>query len=369
MMRLPVTLSFYIGRQYFLSVLFVLVSLLLIVGMFDGVELVRRASSKPDVTIWIVLEMLVFKLPSMGEKLVPFAGLIGGMLALSRLTKTHELIVARAAGVSVWQFLMPAFLAMLLFGSVFVMAYNPVSATMLARFEQMELKYFSGRTSMLAVSKSGLWLRQVERDDAVVKEHVIHALGVADQGRSLNHVTIFSFDEGARFISRVDADRAILAKGHWQVQNALVTKPGEPSERKETMVLDTDLTVSQIQDSFASPNTLTFWQLYRFISDLEQAGFSALRHKLQWHALLSVPFLLCAMAFLAASFSLRLPRRGGMRKMVVAALGSGFFFFFMRDIVQALGLAGNIPVWLAAWAPTLLVILAAAAVLLHTEDG
>lgn len=368
-MRLPITLSFYIGRQYFFSVLFVLVSLLLIVGLFDGVELIRRASSKPAVNGWMVLEMLVFKLPSMGEKIVPFAGLIGGMLALSRLTKTHELIVARAAGVSVWQFMMPAFLSMVLFGAIFVMAYNPIAATMLARFEQLELKHFSGRTSMLAVSKSGLWLRQVERKDAVVKEHIIHALGVADQGKQLNHVTVFSFDEDARFISRIDAERAYLGKGHWRVESALVTKPGEPSEREPAMVLETDLTLSQIQDSFASPLTLTFWQLQRFISDLERAGFSALRHKLQWHSLLSVPFLLCAMAFLAASFSLRLPRRGGVRRMVVAALGSGFFFFFMRDIVQALGLSGSIPVALAAWAPTLLVILAAGAVLLHTEDG
>src|SRR5690606_34065500 len=129
------------------------------------------------------------------------------------------------------------------------------------------------------------------------------------------------------------------------------------------------LTVAQIQDSFASPRTLTFWQLPGFVRSLEVAGFSALRHKLQWHSLLSVPFLLCAMAFLAAAFSLRLPRRGGARMMVVAGIFSGFLFFFIRDIIHALGLSGNLPVELAAWAPTAIVMLAGGAVLLHMEDG
>lgn len=367
-MRLPWTLSFYIGKQYFLSVLFTLLSLLAIAGLLDAVELIRRSASKEAVTFAIVMEMFFFKLPGMAEKLVPFAGLIGGMIALSRLTKTHELIVARAAGVSVWQFMMPALLAMLAFGFVFVMAYNPVAATMLARFEKMEMKYFSGRTNMLAVSPSGLWLRQVE-EGGEKREHIIHALSVSDQGMRLSHVTIFTFDEQARFVSRIDADTATLEKGYWLVRDALVTIPGEPAQRLPMRVLDTDLTVAQIQDSFASPRTLSFWHLPGFINSLEAAGFSALRHKLQWHALFSVPFLLCAMAFLAAAFSLRLPRRGGARIMVVAGIFSGFLFFFLSDIIHALGLSGSLPIELAAWAPTVIVMLAGGAVLLHMEDG
>lgn len=369
-MRLPVTLSWYIGRQYFLSVLFTMLALLAITGLLDAVELIRRSSSKEAVTIGIILEMFIFKLPSMGERLVPFAGLVGGMIALSKLTKTHELIIARAAGVSVWQFMMPALISMLCFGFVFIMAYNPVAATMLARFEKLEMKYFSGRTSMLAVSPSGLWLRQVE-DEGVQqeKEHIIHALGVSDRGMRLSHVTIFSFDENARFLSRVDADAATLEDGYWLVKDALVTMPGEPAQRLAMKTLKTELTVAQIQDSFASPRSLSFWQLPGFIRALEVAGFSALQHRLHWHGVLATPFLLCAMAFLAAAFSLRLPRRGGARIMVVAGVFSGFLFFFISNIIHALGLSGSLPVELAAWAPTIIVMLAGGAVLLHMEDG
>lgn len=368
-MRLPLTLSLYIGRQYFLSVLFVMLALLTIAGLLDAVELIRRSASKEGVGFGTVLEMIIFKTPAMAERLVPFAGLIGGMVALQRLTRTHELIVARAAGVSVWQFMMPALLSMLLFGFVFVMAYNPVAATMLARFEKLEMKHFAGRTSMLTVSSSGLWLRQVEEGKKEEKEHIIHALSISDQGMRLSHVTIFTFDGEARFLSRIDAENATLEDGHWLVRNALVTMPGQPARRVPLKTLDTALTVAQIQDSFASPRTLSFWELSGFIRSLEAAGFSALNHKLQWHVLLSTPFMLCAMAFLAAAFSLRLPRRGRQKTLVVAGIFAGFLFFFLSYIIHALGLSGSLPMQVAAWSPTLIVMLVGGAVLLHMEDG
>lgn len=368
-MRLPLTLSYYIGRQYLFSVLLVLLGLMGIAGLLDTVELIRRTSSIEGVPFSIVLEMAIFKWPAMGEKLLPFAGLIGGMVALSRLTKTHELIVARAAGVSVWQFMLPALVSMLLLGGLFAMAYNPLSATMLSRFEKLENKYIAGRSSLLAVSPSGLWLRQLEGEGAGQKEHILHALKVLDQGMQLSHVTIFSFDEAARFTRRIDAESATLEDGYWQVRDALITRPGEPAERVRRHLLDTDLTISQIQDSFASPDTLSFWQLPGFIRSLEAAGFSALRHKLHWHVILSTPVMLCAMAFIAAAFSLRLPRKGGARLLVVSGIFTGFLLYFISNIVFSLGLSGALPAQLAAWIPTGIIMLAGGAVLLHLEDG
>lgn len=368
-MRLPFTLSVYIGRQYLFSVLFMLAVLMGIAGLLDSVELLRRTASKEAATFAVTMEMLFFKFPAMAEKLLPFAGLIGGMLALSRLTRSHELIVARAAGVSVWQFMAPAFITMMLLGTFFVMAFNPLSAVMAARYEKLEAKYLSGRISLLEVSPSGLWLRQVEEGNLEEKEHIIHALSVADQGMRLTHVTIFTFDENAQFLNRVDADEAVLEQGYWHVKNVLLTRPGQPAERMPEKILKTQLTVAQLQDSFASPDTLSFWALPSFIKALEAAGFSALRHKLHWYAVLATPFMLCAMAFLAAAFSLRLPRRGGTKGMIVAGVFTGFLLYFLTDIVHALGLSGSIPIQLAAFSPSIIIMFIAAATLLHMEDG
>ena len=67
-----------------------------------------RRRHGPKRRFWLLLEMAALKLPHMAQEIMPFAILFGTMMAFWRLTRSNELVVARAAGVSVWQFLTPA---------------------------------------------------------------------------------------------------------------------------------------------------------------------------------------------------------------------------------------------------------------------
>ena len=73
--------------------------------MFDFLELLRRSASKPDATFALVGEIAALRVPFIMIQILPFAVLLGGLLCFWRLTRTSELIVARAAGVSAWEFL------------------------------------------------------------------------------------------------------------------------------------------------------------------------------------------------------------------------------------------------------------------------
>ncbi len=149
---------------------------------------------------------------------------------------------------------------------------------------------------------------------------------------------------------------------------ALSTVQGLPTLLPEFR-MPTQLTLDQIQDSFSAPATFSFWQLPGFISVLEKAGFSALKHRLHFHSLMAMPLLLGGMLLLAAVFALRPPRRGRTGIMIVIGLVAGFMLYFMTNIIYALGAAGDLPIVLAAWAPSLIVVMTAGAVLLHLEDG
>ena len=85
---------------------------------------------------------------------------------------------------------------------------------------------------------------------------------------------------------------------------------------------------------------------------LEAAGFSAVRHRLHFQTLLSLPVLAAAMALLAAGFSMRSSRRGGVARMIAAGIAAGFSLFVLDRIAGEFGEAGTLPVALAAWAPT-----------------
>lgn len=359
------TFSFYLSRQFLLWMLGMLLVLIAVVEIFDVLELFRRTAGEDGATSGVVLSMAFLKIPHFVERLMPFAILLGAIFTFFRLNRHHELVVARASGVSAWQFLLPSLALAFVIGAFEIMAFNPFAAAMLLEYEKLEAKYIRGKPSLAAVSEEGLWLRQRVPGG----QYVLHAPEISPGDMELHDVVVLRMQDNDRFIGRIDAPTARLIPGSWLLTDARVNDVDSPMIEVPSYRLMTDLTTENINDSFAPPETLSFWSLPRFIAVLEKAGFSALQHRLDWYSRLAHPFLLCAMVLLAAAFSLRNVRRGGAMVMVAAGVGAGFLVFFMSDVVNALGASGAIPVLLAAWSPAAISGLLGLAVLFHLEDG
>jgi lipopolysaccharide export system permease protein len=364
-MRISGTLSLYIARQFAIWVGGVFFSLLSIAEVFDLVELMRRSTSKVSADIGVLLSMTLFHMPELAQELIPFALLFGAMLAFYRLTRSHELVIARAAGISAWQFMLPALAMAAAIGMFQVMVFSPLSAVMLARYDSLESRYFEGRQSLLSVASNGLWLRQGDVENTAV----IHAQRIAANEMLLSNVTIYMFEDEDRFVGRLDTNSAYLTPGYWVLGETWLSRPDQRPERFDSYRLKTDLTTERIQDSFAPPETMSFWELPGFIAVLDAAGFSAHRHRLYWHNLLATPVLLGAMVLVAATLSLRPTRRGGTMYLIAAGVLIGFLLYMMSDVVFALGLSASIPVELAAWTPAGVSALVGVSMVLHLEDG
>jgi lipopolysaccharide export system permease protein len=367
-MRLSLILSLYIGRHFLASFGVIFVIFLGLIFLLDTVELLRRASSHENVGAGLVLQMGLMKLPFMGQQAFPFAVLFGGMAAFWRLTRNSELVVARAAGVSAWQFLLPVLVVAFLLGVIKIAVLNPLASAMLSKFDRLNSTYLKGQSNLLTVSANGLWLRQANEKN----QSVIHAASIDIDGVdiNLNEVIIFVYQGADKFARRIDAKSGALEDGFWHLN--LVTihdRETELPSRKAEHWFATDITVDNINDSFAPPETLSFWNLPGFISNLERAGFSAIRHRLYWHTLLAAPLLLCAMILIAATFTLRHSRVVNVTYVVAGGILTGFLLFFFSDIVFALGIRESIPVVLAAWTPSGVSTLLGLAMMFHLEDG
>jgi lipopolysaccharide export system permease protein len=365
-MRFSMTLSGYIGRQFTIWVLGSFAAIMAIVFLLDFIELLRRGAGKENAYFGILLEMALLKLPNMAQQILPFAMLFGSMLAFTRLTRTNELVVARAAGVSVWQFMMPALVVALALGGIKVAVLNPLSSVMIERFHALEDSVLRNRAdSFLSVGSGGLWIREREEN----RQTVLNAQSAHQDEARLGDVMVLIFDGEDRFSERIDAREAFLSDGVWTLKDAVVTTSQNRPERVAEVTLATNLTIENIQDSFASPETMSFWELPGFIRVLENAGFSAVKHRLYWHAQLASPLLMLAMVLIAATFSLRLTRRGNTMVWASSGLFFGFLLYFLSDIVFALGLSARIPEVLAAWTPATVTMLLGMTSLLHLEDG
>lgn len=363
--RLSITMSRYLGRQVAIGIGTALLGLAVVALAIDAVELIRRAQGRPEATLDRTLLMAVLHLPFLIQKLTPFAVLFGTMLTFQRLTRTHELVAVRSAGVSVWQFLSPALLLAVGLGIFTVVAFNPLAAVLVARYETLEQTYLSPETSLISVAQGGLWLRQ----PGAAGELLVHARQMDPETAVLRRVVIWEFDEDAAFAQRIDAPRARLAAGEWRLIEPLIALPDGSSRAMPELAIPTDFTPLRIQESFAAPQTLSFWDLPAFIDELEAVGFSAREHRLYWHGLLALPLLLCAMLLIGTTSSLRLVRRGGTGLLVGVGLATGFVFYILSDVVFAIGLSGRLPVVLAAWIPAGVAVLLGLTLLLHLEDG
>jgi lipopolysaccharide export system permease protein len=293
---------------------------------------------------------------------MPFAVLVATMSCYLNLSRRLELVVARSAGLSAWQFIMPAVLVAFLLGVAATTLYNPISAALREQSKRLEAELFGNRK---ADRQEGFWVRQRSIDG----QAIINAASSRNQGATLDGITVFAFDDGGRFQQRIEAKSAELESGHWQLREARVYAVGAPVREVQTFLLATNLTREQVRESFATPETLSFWQLPKYIETAEQAGFMAAGYRLQYQLLIARPFLLAAMVMLAGSVSLRFFRFGGVTRLVLGGIAAGFLLYVISKVTEDVSKAELMHPVPAAWFPVLIGALTGIVVLLFQEDG
>ncbi len=370
-MKFALTLSAYIARQFTWAAMAMLAALSMLVMLFDFIELLRRASLRADVGFGLVVGIALLRLPYYMLQILPFAVLLGGIIAFWRLTRSSELVVARAAGVSAWQFLSLPVASAVALGLAATGGLSPLSSVMYARAAALDNVYLRHTGGTLAVAGGQLWLRQADRGLDPQGVAIIHAHDVALQGKVIaaGGISVFRLDSADHLLSRVEATSATLRSGAWQMSGARTITPDHLPVVVGNMKLATNLTAMRVQESFQSPETLSVWALPGFIRLLESAGFSSVRHRLHFQSLLALPLLCGTMALVAAGFSMRQTRRGGVARMVGSGVAAGFVLFTVSKVAEEFGQSGALPAVLAAWAPAGAGLLLSVALLLHLEDG
>lgn len=360
------TLNLYFCRIFFVWLGACSIVIMAIISLFEGTELIRRSTGKANIYLSIIFEMIILKLPNHLQMLLPFVILSATMAAFYRLNHTHEIVAARSSGLSIWQLLKGLMFFVLILGFVQLIVLNPLSAAMSSRFGNLEALYFSGTSNRIAVSETGLWFREITPE----RQSIIHTSYVQPNSKTFTNVTFHNFDPSGNYETRIDAASAILQKGHWELRNAVIWQDKEGAFKSHpAMRIPTPLTIEKIQDSNTAPETISFWSLPKFIDILDKSGLSSLSYRLYWHAQIAKVGMMIAMILLAAGFGIRPVRQGGTALYISLGIGSGFALYFINDVVYALGLGGQIPILLAAWAPTLIMALLSLSLLLHLEDG
>ncbi|MEI4487218.1 LPS export ABC transporter permease LptG [Frigidibacter sp. MR17.14] len=362
------TLSLYIAKRFLKIFLGVFAVFLAILFLIDMIEKVRDFGV--DIGLSGAAHLAALDAPAGIYRILPLVMILASIALCLALARSSELVVIRASGRSALRALVPPVATAFLLGLVAVSFGNPIVAATQRQADILSARYSGQDRSALSITSEGLWLRQGGPEG----QSVIHATRSNSDGTELKGATFLAFSPDAGPIKRVDAARAVLANGAWQLTDVkewdlTSDNPERDAKVVPSLVIPSPLTASGIRDSFGAPSEIGIWQLPGFIQGLADAGFSTRRHAVWFQMELALPLLLSAMVLLGAGFTMRHARFGGTGMLVLLAVGAGFAIFFLRNFAQVLGENGQIPVTLAAWSPPLAAVLLSLGLLLHLEDG
>lgn len=363
-------LHLYFARRFAISFLIIAMVLFSLVALVDLVDQTRKFGDF-GITFGQIVGLTLLNAPETVNQILPLIMILATIALFIGLARTSELVATRAAGRSALRALIAPVVVAMIIGGLAVSMLNPIVAGASSRYAQLTESYRTGGISTLSISREGLWLRQGSAEG----QTVIRALRTNADASVLFDVTFLEYAPGGGPIRRIAAQSAALGPDGWRLLDAKEWplragfNPEAGSTQHDALELSSTLTLERIREGFGRPSTTSIWKLPEFIQQLDDAGFSSRRHRVWLQSELARPLFLVSMVLVASAFTMRHTRFGGTGTSVLAAVLLGFSLYFIRSFAQILGENGQIPIYLAAWAPPVAAVLLAMGLLLHAEDG
>jgi len=358
------TLSFYLTRKFALWLMITSLAFLILAILGDYLEMVTFANRHGQGNVE-ALYYTGLRMPLVFLQFAPFVFLFGTVLCLIRLSQAQELVVIRAAGISVWQFLTPFIVASLVIGALLVALVEPLGTRNFKTFQEIE-KQITGQKTQVQISDNGIWLREASDDGS----YILHGLKVVNLDKQIfKDISVLMFDAQGVFTHRLRAKRGRLIDNVWRLKKVEIIVSGKAVERRASLTLESQFDGMNLAQQFNSPKTINIWQLADYIAKAQAAGSDVARHQVRFHSLISLPFMLVAMVLVAACFSLPTGRLFSASATMGSAVLAGFALYMGADFIASLGRLHILPPFIASWTPSLIAGLLAVGYLLSAEDG
>ena len=354
----------YISKTFLFSTGIIIVLFASVIFIGDTVEFGKKLSSNEKVSTTLIFILSSLNLPKMLLEILPFCFFFSGMLWVIKVSNTKELIVMRTTGLTISKIISPIFLVAIILGLFFVIVFSPLISATQKKILSIEADVLGKPINSILVTNSGFWVKQGNVDG----NDMIYAKSLDSKTMQFNDVIVFNFNKEYKVTKKIKAESSELYENYWLLKNTeIINNMGEISVIPKIKI-PTSITKSQIKEGFSSPDSLSLWSLIPFIKMFERAGFSAKKHRYHLYKLFSFPFLLAAMSLLGVSFNLNNFARKKNNLFLLIGIITGFFIFYITKIINALSLAGKMPLLFGSMLPIILTLFLAIALIIHADE-
>ena len=326
-----------------LVVLVLLESLFSFLGQLDDV----RANYEPlDALLYTVMLM-----PKKIYEFIPVSAMIGCLAGLGSLASNSELVVMRAAGVSLWRMVwsvMKPALLMVVVGSFIGEYVSPVSEQV-AETQRRIL-----RSSQGVYSGDGVWHRE---GNEYMYFNAVEPNGV------LYGVSRYSFDDDMRLKESSFAKRAIYQKDHWLLEDVLTSRfDGEKFVEEQATIQpwDTSLTTTLLKVVVVNPDALSISGLKTYTNYLDDQGLDSGEYDLAFWKKALQPLSIFSLVLVGISFVFGPLRSVSMGLRIFSGVITGVVFMIVQNLLGPSSLVFGFPPILSVLFPISVCILVGA---------
>lgn len=298
----------------------------------------------------------IYTLPNSQYQLFPMVVLLGNLVGLGMLGNNAELLIMRAAGMSVWQITRYAMLGSLGLLLIMMVIGEGIAPQLQYQANQNRLVAESG--GQAAHTSQGVWLK---------KGHDFIRINRVTHHQQLRNVTVYQFNQQLKLLSIWHAQKGKRnQRGEWQLSNVDVTQlteQGTVVKHHKQKIWHIDLHNRLIGSNIDQDSEMSLWHLYDYIKISRQDGLAVVKPRLDFYQRLLKPISALVMVLLAIPFIFGPLRTVTMGVRIVTGCVFGFAFYLLNEFFGPFSLIYQVPPLLGASLPTIVFLVIAGALL------
>jgi lipopolysaccharide export system permease protein len=339
----------YLGKAVVLGTLLALLLLVSIHTLIDFVGDVQDVGEHGFTLLQVTISTLL-TVPRRIYEVFPTAVLLGSLLSLGNMAAHNELMVMRAAGVSIWQIIRSAMKAGLLLVVIVLLLGEYVVPRSERRIENM--RHLTDYGTITTDSRYGLWAKDGDR---FVDIQVVYP------DMRFEYVWVYRLDAHQRLMEATFARRANYEDGRWTlkgVKRSIISPQGVVTERHEQERWERLFPPELFEIIKIEPHKLSARRLLKYIEYLKHNDLDASTYESALWTRLSVPLSGAMMLLLTVPFVFGPMRSGGAGQRLFIGLVIGIVFYLINKMINNMGLVYGLPPLLGAALPLIILLVA-----------
>ena len=330
-----------------------------IINLFEEINFFKDF----DIGINVPLLLSVLFVPGLLHKMFPFIILFSGIWFFQKIKKTDEIVAMKVAGMSNLSVIMVPSILSLILGIFFITAINPITSTMIKKYEAIKSVYEKEQDYLAAITINGIWIKEKK----FRKNFIIRSTNL--DNKNLMNLTIYEFDNN-NFKRRIEAKSADISSTYWKIKDAtIIDKNGKiVSENIDNLTYQSIYDLKKIKSLYSNLDTVSFWDLEKEIKLLEDRGYSTREMRIKLQRSFAFPLFLLSMLLLSAVFTLGSRIKENNWTYVFIATIASLLIFYFNDFSAALGRSDKLPAEISVWMPIVIIFIFSAVGLIHANQ-